>query len=134
MEAEKDATFDGSEHAWVEEFHELSTKAGEQEIYVRVWWPGADLNAIGFQPQVHERAIHVLLQRQAPSGLANGVLSLSLPSEELVVYERYVSETGEICLALHWLICGVGRGEEMNFWISTNLDFLILVIGEARKA
>ena len=133
MEDRKDATFDGSEAAWVEEFDRLTARAGEGEIYVRVWWPGADLNAIGFQPEVHEREILVLLQRQAPLGLANGVLRISLPNEDLAVYEKHVSETGELCLALHWLICGLGEREEMNFWIATNLDFLILVIGEARK-
>ena len=132
MEAGEDANFDGSERAWVEEFDKLTARAGEEETYVRVWWPGADLNAIGFQPQVHEREIHVLLQRQAPSGLANCVLRICLPGEELAVYEKHVSETGEICLVAHFLLCGMGT-EQADFWISTNLDFLILVIGEARK-
>lgn len=130
---------DGSivfEHEWVEEFHKLATKAGEKDIYIRLLWPFGRLDASGFQPQVRDRTIEILLQRQSPSGSASALLQLSLPEEDSTCYRKKVSGEGEIFLSMTYPHCRAGHHGSVElaaFEIATSVEFLALVTSDAQK-
>ena len=113
------------EHEWVEALHRLIAKAGEKEVYVQYEFPGGRLVAIGFQPEVNERTIHVPLQRQSASGLANGVLSLLFPEEETAHYRCYQDENGALAVWVDYPHCThnlLPTLQLAHFWISTNAN------------
>jgi hypothetical protein len=123
------------EHEWVEEFHKLCDKAGNKEIYVEYLFPSGYLLATGFQPQVNERTIEILLQPQAPSDSASAYLSLTLPDEQTAHYRRIVDDDGERFLSMiypycdHNLLPGV-RTAEIRF--STSAELLRRLKNELR--
>jgi hypothetical protein len=80
--------------------HKLIAKVGEGEIYVRYTFPDGRLGTTGFLPSVNERWFVIPLQRQAPSGLADGVLQLHLPPEDTAQYWQYEDENGEMYLSV----------------------------------
>jgi hypothetical protein len=135
MESHPDANFEGSEDAWVEELNKLSTRVGAKEIYVRVSWPGGELNATGFQPQVNERQIQILLQPREPSGNAGAFLQISLPDEDAGggFYERFLGDSGEVCISMTYLVCGMSHSQESTLWLASNPELLNLASGELRK-
>jgi hypothetical protein len=121
------------EHKWVEEVKQLAHKSAAKSLFARVQWSLGDLSASGFQPQVNERTLHIPLQRQSLSGLANAYIRISLPRPEQGHYEKQQSETGEVLLTMSYPI---GRPPDVFDWttvqIATNLDFLYLAGSEAR--
>jgi hypothetical protein len=88
------------ENEWLGLLHKLIAKAGEGEIYVLYTFPDGRLATTGFLPSVNERWLVILLQPQAPSGLAGGVLRLHLPPEDTAQYWQYEDENGDMYLSV----------------------------------
>jgi hypothetical protein len=124
------------EHEWVEELNKLIAKAGDRDVYVEYLFPAGYLLATGFQPQVDERKIRILLQRQSPSGSASALIELSLPAEESAVYRGHVSEGGERFVSVVYPYCSHNNllGVQLaEIRISTSAELLNLVTSVAQR-
>jgi len=131
MAKQDQVAYDISPQEWAIKVDEMSAKAGERELYVRLLFPGGLVVATGFRPQVSEQGIGIPLQRQSPSGLGSAALTVSLPKLEEGWYRRAVSETGEIYLSVAYPACGMTIPARVELQIATSLDFLDLVTSVA---
>ncbi len=118
-------------HEWVEELIKLSAKGKSKDFCVQILWSFGHLRSTGFQPQVNKQTIHILLQRQSPSGFADGVIDVYLPKPPAGHYQKQVSKSGEICLTMFYSL-GKPVVDCVEVRLATNWEFLDFLSAAAR--